>query len=149
MPVTTVSTASRTDLRTRPDQGLAFGARGEAVSKVQEQLGRAGFATEVDGVFGKDTLQKLKAFQEARGLTVTVSPDAPTVRTDGALRGVPTGRTWIPEESSGRRAAPVSSTRGPRGRDVSELYSGSGPRRPRGSAPLGARVGRSYSADMS
>jgi peptidoglycan hydrolase-like protein with peptidoglycan-binding domain len=93
MPVTTVTTASRTDLRTRPDQGVAFGARGEAVSKVQEQLGRAGFATDVDGVFGKDTLQKLKAFQEARGLPVTGRVDTATAAALQPATAAPTTTT--------------------------------------------------------
>ena len=101
MPIT-ATTASRTDLRTRPDQGLAFGARGDAVSTVQEQLGRAGFATDVDGVFGKDTLQQLKAFQEARGLPVTGRVDAATA---AGLQSAPT--TTAPT------AAPPAASRTP------------------------------------
>jgi peptidoglycan hydrolase-like protein with peptidoglycan-binding domain len=92
MPITS-STVSRTDLRTRPDQGLAFGARGEQVSRVQEQLGRAGFATAVDGVFGPHTLRQLKAFQEARGLAVTGRVDAATAAALQATTAAPTTTT--------------------------------------------------------
>jgi peptidoglycan hydrolase-like protein with peptidoglycan-binding domain len=92
MPITN-NTVSRTDLRSRPDQGLAFGARGEAVAKVQEQLGRAGFATDVDGAFGPHTLQQLKAFQEARGLGVTGRVDAATAAALQATTAAPTTTT--------------------------------------------------------
>ena len=82
---------------------------------------------------------------------MTVSPEEGIVRTVGDVRAVPTGRTCKPE-SSGRRAAPVSSTRIGRaaGRCVSDEYSGSKlERRPWSGAGRPTRCGRSYSIDMS
>jgi len=78
MPVVSSNTASRTDLRTRPSTDVAFGAQGPAVSQLQENLTRAGFKTDVDGDFGKDTLKQLKAFQAAQGLPVTARVDTAT-----------------------------------------------------------------------
>lgn len=91
MPVTSTS-ASRTDLRTRPGTDLSVGARGEGVKTLQENLTRAGFPADVDGAFGPQTLQQLKAFQEARGLPVSGRLDTATaaaLRT-GAAPAAPT-----------------------------------------------------------
>jgi len=45
-------------------------SRGQAVEELQERLGAAGFDTDVDGVFGRDTERQVRAFQEASGLDV-------------------------------------------------------------------------------
>lgn len=49
---------------------LKKGSRGEAVRALQERLAAAGQEAKADGVFGKDTRQAVRAFQEAEGLEV-------------------------------------------------------------------------------
>ncbi len=79
MPVVAPSTASRTDLRTRPQSAdLAYGSRGDAVTTLQQQLGARGFGTAVDGRFGPDTLKQLKAFQASAGVPQSGRLDAAT-----------------------------------------------------------------------
>jgi peptidoglycan hydrolase-like protein with peptidoglycan-binding domain len=101
MPVVS-TTASRTDLRTRPSTEVAFGARGDAVSALQQNLSRAGFGTAVDGEFGKETLKQLKAFQAAQGLPVTARVDTATA---AALAGAASPTT---PTASSAAAAPAS-----------------------------------------
>jgi len=79
MPVTSTS-ASRTDLRTRPTTDLAYGARGDNVRTPQDQLTKAGFRAEVDGQFGPETLRQLKAFQAQQGSPQSGRVDAATAQ---------------------------------------------------------------------
>lgn len=48
---------------------LRRGDRGDQVTALQTQLGKAGFATGTDGDFGPGTETQVRAFQTARGLT--------------------------------------------------------------------------------
>jgi peptidoglycan hydrolase-like protein with peptidoglycan-binding domain len=48
--------------------GLAKGAKGSAVTKLQQLLKLAGYSVGVDGDFGVNTEKALKKFQQARGL---------------------------------------------------------------------------------
>ena len=70
--------AERLDLRARPSLpkptasgGLAFGARGERVRRLQRALNREGHPLLVDGLFGIRTDRALRAWQGARGAAVT------------------------------------------------------------------------------
>lgn len=47
---------------------VKIGSRGADVKYAQIALGRHGFETDVDSIFGKDTDKKTKAFQKAKGL---------------------------------------------------------------------------------
>jgi len=47
---------------------LQRGSRGENVSAVQEALCEAGFEVDCDGIFGANTSEAVKAFQEANEL---------------------------------------------------------------------------------
>lgn len=49
---------------------VKIGSRGADVKYAQIALGRHGFETDVDSIFGKDTDKKAKSFQEAKGLVV-------------------------------------------------------------------------------
>ena len=49
---------------------LKYGSRGEAVRKLQENLTKLGYKCEIDGIFGKETLKNVKAFQKASHLAV-------------------------------------------------------------------------------
>jgi peptidoglycan hydrolase-like protein with peptidoglycan-binding domain len=106
MPVVSTTTASRTDLRSRPSNDVAFGAQGPAVSQLQENLTRAGFKTDVDGDFGKDTLKQLKAFQAAQGLPVTARVDTATA---AALAPAPTAPAPTDAAPSTSSRTPASS----------------------------------------
>ena len=75
MPV--VSTRS-TSTSTTANTDVGYGARGAAVSTLQQQLTAKGFPTAVDGEFGPDTLKQLKAFQHTQGISVTARVDATT-----------------------------------------------------------------------
>lgn len=63
---------------------------GYKITTIQELLTKAGFPTEVDGIYGPDTTAKVKAFQKARGLVVDgdVGP-----KTWAALNGTPAPAT--------------------------------------------------------
>ena len=103
MPVVAPSTASRTDLRTRPQSAdLGYGARGDAVTTLQQQLGARGFGTAVDGRFGPDTLKQLKAFQASAGVPQSGRVDAAT---RAALNPAPVVETPAP---STQTRAPAS-----------------------------------------
>ena len=45
-------------------------SRGEAVKELQRRLADAGFDTDIDGVFGRDTKRQVEAFQESEGIDV-------------------------------------------------------------------------------
>lgn len=49
---------------------VKYGMRGPGVSRVQESLVAMGFTVSIDGIFGTKTLDAVKAFQRAKGLTV-------------------------------------------------------------------------------
>ena len=49
-------------------QILKRGARGDAVSKLQQKLNEAGINVNVDGIFGKNTQQAVRAFQKSQNL---------------------------------------------------------------------------------
>jgi hypothetical protein len=51
--------------------GLAPGARGEAVGKLQADLATIGFALTVDGIFGPETERMVRAFQARNRLRQT------------------------------------------------------------------------------
>jgi peptidoglycan hydrolase-like protein with peptidoglycan-binding domain len=108
MPVVAPSAASRTDLTRRP-QGtdLAYGARGEAVSTLQSQLGARGFGTAVDGRFGPDTLKKLKAFQESAGIPQSGRLDDAT---RAALNPAPAPAAQAPSAAAQTRAPASDAT---------------------------------------
>jgi murein L,D-transpeptidase YcbB/YkuD len=57
--------------RPNPPDGLARGARGEAVRELQSDLVRNGFTLVVDGMFGPATESALRAFQQANGIEPT------------------------------------------------------------------------------
>jgi peptidoglycan hydrolase-like protein with peptidoglycan-binding domain len=65
--------------------GLARGARGPAVVRVQQALIRAGIAVPggADGIFGSGTEQAVRQFQRRKGLTVTGTVNEATSRALG------------------------------------------------------------------
>ena len=70
--------AARLDLSAAPalpepaaSEGLAFGARGERVRRLQRALSRAGHPLKPDGLFGIRTDRALRAWQGGRGAPVT------------------------------------------------------------------------------
>lgn len=63
--------STRRGVRRLGDRVLRLGARGRDVRVLQDYLGRAGFATAIDGVFGRGTLRMVKRFQRSEGLPVT------------------------------------------------------------------------------
>jgi g-D-glutamyl-meso-diaminopimelate peptidase len=56
-------------------QTVKIGERGTLVQYVQLALTRAGFPTEIDGIFGRRTCSALQAFQEERGLPLNCGAD--------------------------------------------------------------------------
>lgn len=54
---------------------MKLGDKGEAVRILQQALVDAGYSISVDGSFGPQTLQCVKAFQKARGLPITGEAD--------------------------------------------------------------------------
>ncbi len=90
-----------------PDVTLSLGAKGEAVTNVQQRLKALGYYTKtVDGQYGSGTVTAVKAFQTKNGLTATGVCDAATqaklfsssaIAADavtpapGASSGIPTG----------------------------------------------------------
>ncbi len=76
MPV--VSSRSSTTTASTNTADVGYGARGAAVTTMQQQLTSKGFGTAVDGQFGPDTLKQLKAFQHSQGIPVTARLDAAT-----------------------------------------------------------------------
>lgn len=73
------STKVRAAGRHLGDRVLKRGSRGQDVRVLQDYLDRAGFATDVDGVFGPGTQRLVKRFQSAQELPVTGVVDAATV----------------------------------------------------------------------
>ncbi len=62
-----------------PDTALSLGAKGEAVTLVQQRLKALGYYTKaVDGQYGSGTVSAVKAFQTRNGLTSTGVCDAAT-----------------------------------------------------------------------
>ena len=62
-----------------PDTALSLGAKGEAVTLVQQRLKALGYYTKtVDGQYGTGTVSAVKAFQTRNGLTSTGVCDAAT-----------------------------------------------------------------------
>ncbi len=58
---------------------LKYGSRGDAVKALQSRLVELGYLTgSVDGVFGNDTRNAVKAFQGAKGMSVTGEVDEKT-----------------------------------------------------------------------
>jgi hypothetical protein len=53
-----------------PDRTLKKGSTGEDVKWLQAALRKLGYPAEVDGVFGEETFEALKTFQQDHGLTV-------------------------------------------------------------------------------
>ena len=49
---------------------LRYGSRGETVKLLQRLLNKVGYNISVDGIFGKQTLSAVKAFQKRMGLAV-------------------------------------------------------------------------------
>lgn len=81
-------------------QVLRRGARGPAVSFLQEQLNQEGAGLQVDGIFGPRTQRAVTEFQRSHGLDVdgVVGP-----QTWQALTGVSTGGTNDPADSPPRQ----------------------------------------------
>lgn len=75
-----LATAIALGLKSSPYLGLAQGARGDAVRKMQERLGAAGYRPNggADGVFGASTRSALESFQGAYGFSRTGVVDAAT-----------------------------------------------------------------------
>jgi peptidoglycan hydrolase-like protein with peptidoglycan-binding domain len=80
------------------DRALRKGMRGHDVRVLQDFLTRAGYATPIAGVFGPETLQNVKRFQHAHGLTADGVIGSSTVQ---ALRnlGDSAGNTGAPADA--------------------------------------------------
>jgi peptidoglycan hydrolase-like protein with peptidoglycan-binding domain len=54
----------------QPECVLSIGDRGDEVIKLQERLNELGAGLDVDGIFGRNTLAAVMAFQASKGLEV-------------------------------------------------------------------------------
>lgn len=74
------ATPAPTQTPAQPYPGLLkYGSRGDAVKALQQRLVELGYLTgAVDGVFGNDTRNAVKAFQSAKGMSVSGEVDQKT-----------------------------------------------------------------------
>lgn len=70
MPVSSVNRTRRTSSSSSSSPVLRQGAKGAAVTRLQQQLRAKGYNIAADGDFGPKTLNAVKAFQRAKGLAV-------------------------------------------------------------------------------
>jgi peptidoglycan hydrolase-like protein with peptidoglycan-binding domain len=78
---------------------LALGARGDDVKKLQLALGQRGFPVgDVDGIYGNQTANAVRAFQASQGLSQTGTGDGATLRAIGAPTQQPGGMAMKPED---------------------------------------------------
>ena len=75
---------------------VKYGSRGNDVIVLQTALNAAGYAVDVDGIFGKKTQSAVENYQKANGLSVDGIVGAKTWE---ALQSVPSTETRQPEEN--------------------------------------------------
>ena len=103
-----MSSASSSSLNrvSAPPPSLSRGARGSAVTELQQRLQATGFSPGgIDGKFGPKTAKAVRSFQGAHGLPKTGSVDAATA---SALASAPTALQRSLQSDSFQAAAPTA-----------------------------------------
>lgn len=106
-------------------KAIKYGMKGDEVSNLQTSLKNAGYNIDVDGSFGPQTLEAVKQYQAANGLTVDgmVGPQTSAVLFGGSSSTAPTisqpstpkaennaGGAAVPTVGTGKNKAPAAST---------------------------------------
>ena len=96
-------------------KAIKYGMKGDEVSNLQTSLKNAGYNIDVDGSFGPQTLEAVKQYQSANGLTVDgmVGPQTSAVLFGGSSSGAPTvsqPSTPKAENNAGGAAVPTVGT---------------------------------------
>lgn len=106
-------------------KAIKYGMKGDEVSNLQTSLKNAGYNVDVDGSFGPQTLDAVKKYQAANGLTVDgmVGPQTSAVLFGGSSSGAPTvsqpstpkaennaGGAAVPTVGMGNNKAPAAGT---------------------------------------
>lgn len=106
-------------------KAIKYGMKGDEVSNLQTSLKNAGYNIDVDGSFGPQTLDAVKKYQAANGLTVDgmVGPQTSAVLFGGSSSGAPTvsqpstpkaennaGGAAVPTVGTGNNKAPAAGT---------------------------------------
>jgi len=109
--MTAITAARSTQVRSLTSSAtLRQGARGPAVTQLQQKLRAKGFNVSVDGDFGPNTAAAVRAFQQSRHLTVdgVVGPGTWGALNAAAPAPAPSGGGATPTLRQGARGAAVS-----------------------------------------